>query len=81
MGHWVLEALDGLDIREDLKKVQSEVLVLHGEHDVLLPMSDSKELAGLLANAKFQVVPGQGHCTNVEAPEKFVKTVREFLFI
>ncbi|WP_374077048.1 alpha/beta fold hydrolase [Bdellovibrio bacteriovorus] len=80
VGHWVLEALDGLDIRGDMKKVNNEVLVLHGEHDKLLSMDESKALAGLFSRGKFQVIEGQGHCANVESPEKFVNITRGYLF-
>lgn len=80
VGHWVLEALDGLDIRESLKSVRHEVLVLHGEHDKLLPLADSQALAGLFANGKFEIISEQGHCANYENPEKFVNIVRSYLF-
>lgn len=80
VGHWVLEALDGLDVRDELRTVKHEVLVLHGEHDTLLPKADSQALAGLFSRGKFQIFEGQGHCGNVESPEKFVNTVRSFLF-
>lgn len=80
VGHWVLEALDGLDVRDELKSVQKPVLVLHGEKDVLLPMADSQALASLFAKGQFKVIPGQGHCANVENPELFVKMTSEFLF-
>ncbi len=80
VGSWVLQAVDGIDLREDMKKVSNEVLVLHGEFDQLLPMDDSKALAGLFSRGQFRVVEGQGHCTNVEDPEKFVNIVREYLF-
>lgn len=80
VGHLVLKALDGLDTREIVAKITHSVLVLHGEHDVLLPMKDSQEMAGLMKNAQFKVIDGQGHCANVENPEKFVGLVREFLF-
>lgn len=80
VGHWVLQALDGFDAREELKKVSHEVLVLHGEHDNLLPVADMQALAGLVKNGKFETFPGQGHCGNYENPEKFVNKVRSFLF-
>lgn len=78
-GPWVLLALRGFDAREELKKVKSHALVLHGEHDSLLPVEDSKELASLI-KARFETIPGQGHCCNVENPEKFVSIAHPFLF-
>jgi len=80
VGHLVLKALDGLDSRQSIAKITHPVLVLHGEHDNLLPMQDSKAMAGLIKNAQFRVIDGQGHCANVEAPEKFVGLAQEFLF-
>lgn len=80
VGHLVLKALDALDIREEVAKVPNEVLVLHGEFDTLLPKNDSKNLAELLPRGEFQIIEGQGHCTNVENPELFVKTASQFLF-
>lgn len=80
VGHLVLKALDGLDIRKEVAKVQHPVLVAHGEFDKLLDMEASREMASLMKNGKFTVFHGQGHCGNVEAPEKFVQLVKEFLF-
>jgi pimeloyl-ACP methyl ester carboxylesterase len=80
VGHLVLKALDGLDTRPMMAKITHPVLVLHGEHDTLLPMKDSEEMAALIKNAQFKVIQGQGHCTNVESPEKFVGLAQEFLF-
>ena len=80
VGAGVLKALDGLDISADCLKIGHPVLVLHGENDVLLPMADSKALAELMPNAQFQVIPGQGHCANVESPGKFIDIVDSFAF-
>jgi pimeloyl-ACP methyl ester carboxylesterase len=80
VGHYVLKALDGLNVMSELKNVKNETLVLHGEHDQLLPVADSRAYTDILKNARFQQIAGQGHCTNVENPELFVKTVKDFLF-
>jgi 3-oxoadipate enol-lactonase len=80
VGHLVLKALDHLDTRVEVAKITQPVLVLHGEYDKLLEMDESEKLAGLMENAQFRVIDGQGHCTNIEAPEKFVKLVKDFLF-
>lgn len=78
VGHLVLKALDGLDIRRDVTTVPHEVLVLHGEFDKLLPMADSRALAELLPRGEFQVIPGCGHCANAENPEQFVAIAQTF---
>jgi len=81
VGDKVLRALDGFDVRPTVAEIGNPVLVLHGEHDSLLPVQDSRELASLMKHAQFSIIPGQGHCTNVENPEKFVAHVHDFLFV
>lgn len=80
VGHLVLQALDGLDVRETLKHVQHPVKVVHGEFDTLLSKDESEKLAQLLPNASFANIAGCGHCANVENPSLFVKTFSDFLF-
>lgn len=80
-GLMVLQNLDSLDVGSLLSKVPHPVLVLHGEHDLLLPQADSEALAKLLPKGLFQVVPGQGHCTNVENPGRLLNYMNEFLFV
>lgn len=78
--HGVPQMLQNIDLRDSLKKISPPILVLHGEHDAILPMDGSKELARLLPQARFQELKGRGHSTNVEAPELFVDIVDQFLF-
>lgn len=80
VGAGVLKALDGFDVRNELTLVKHPVLVLHGEHDVLLPMDGSKELAQLMKGSTFEIIKGHGHCTNAEDPAQFVSIMTKFLF-
>lgn len=80
VGHWVLKALDGLDVTAELKAVTCPVLVLHGEHDQLLPIQDSQQMAALISGAKFEVIKDQGHCPNVENPAVFTGILNRFLY-
>jgi 3-oxoadipate enol-lactonase len=80
VGALVLQALDGLNVTDLVKKIQKPVLVLHGEHDVLLSKDASKQLADLIPSAKFKEVKDHGHCANVENPKNFVQICNDFLF-
>lgn len=80
VGHLVLQALDGLDVRETLKSVQHPVKVVHGEFDTLLSQDESEKLAKLLPNGQFETLAGCGHCGNVENPKQFVQSMSSFLF-
>ncbi|NUM89235.1 MAG: alpha/beta hydrolase, partial [Bdellovibrionales bacterium] len=76
----VPDMLNTLDVRELLRSVKAPTLVLHGEHDTLLPMAGSEELARLIPGAGFHRIPGRGHCTNVEDPALFVELTSQHLF-
>lgn len=78
--HGVPKMLHITNISKDLDKIQQKILVLHGEHDPIIPVESSRVLAAGLPNAKLEVLPGQGHSTNVENPKLFVAKVNEFLF-
>lgn len=79
VGHLVLKALDGLDIRQEASEISHPVLVLHGEHDAILPLADARELAEILCNGTFEILAGRGHCANVEDPKTFVERTDRFL--
>lgn len=81
VGHLVLQALDGLDVRETLKHVKHPVKVVHGEFDNLLSKDESEKLAQVLPRGEFEVLPGCGHCANIENPKLFVKTFSNFLYV
>lgn len=80
VGHLVLKALDGLDVRADAAKITHSVLVLHGDQDLILPISEAKNLAALIPNARFEELKGHGHSALAEDPEMFSEKIGGFLY-
>ncbi len=78
--HGIARALNQVDFREEAARITQPVLVLHGEHDQILPQADSRALAAMLPHGKFLELTGRGHSCNVENPELFVEHVNKFLF-
>lgn len=78
--HGVARMLHNVDFRSELPAIKQPVLVLHGEHDVLLPKENSKALAEGLPSGKFEELPGRGHSSNVEDPEMFAGKMNSFLY-
>ena len=74
----VWESLKGMDLRERLKSVRAETLILHGRHDPV-PLSASETLAKILPNAKLVVFEDSGHALYAEETEKFVAELDAFL--
>jgi len=73
------QALSHLDIRGEIKKLKQPITVLHGEHDPILPIEESRELARNLQHGVFQMLDGQGHSCNVENPQRFATLLLNFL--
>lgn len=63
-----------------LERISCPVLVAHGEHDAVLPVAGARSLAQALPKGELQVLPGRGHCPNVEDPALFVGLAHDFLF-
>jgi pimeloyl-ACP methyl ester carboxylesterase len=79
IGTSVLEILKSVDLRKDLRTVDTPTLILHGAHDAIIPLVDSEKLAKILLNAQFEILPEAGHCWNVEDPKAFTARVRAWL--
>ena len=59
------------DSTPDLETITVPTLVITGEHDTLIPPDATKPLADGIANARYEVIEGAGHLTNLQAPEEF----------
>jgi non-heme chloroperoxidase len=72
-----VKAFSETDFTEDLKKIEVPALVIHGDADQIVPISDSAELSSkIVKNATLKVIPGAPHglCTThadqINAPVK-----------
>ncbi|HEV7678867.1 MAG TPA: alpha/beta hydrolase [Candidatus Dormibacteraeota bacterium] len=67
------------DIRDRLPSITCPTLVTVGRDDWITPVPASEEIAGLIPGAQLVVFEQSGHSPQLEEPEKFQRTVREFL--
>jgi 3-oxoadipate enol-lactonase len=67
------------DFRDDLKKINSPTLVIHGEKDLLFPLHMGKEIADNIPNATFEIIQGAGHTLNLEAVPQMVSLIKNFI--
>lgn len=74
-----LRAIAGFDVRDRLGALDLPVHVIGAEHDVLVPVWKSQELAELIPGAQLTVLPGLAHGANIEAPEAFNAAVLDWL--
>ncbi|HCA84836.1 MAG TPA: alpha/beta hydrolase [Streptomyces sp.] len=66
------------DERDLLPTIMAPTLLLWGELDVRSPLSVAHAFEDAIPNTELVVLPGVGHISNLETPERFNRTVREF---
>ncbi|MBB3035149.1 pimeloyl-ACP methyl ester carboxylesterase [Erythrobacter lutimaris] len=74
-----LMALAGWTSLPALPFLDKPVLVMMGENDPIVPLSNGKLLAGTIPNARLEVFEDAGHLFLMTHPEKSIRLLREFL--
>lgn len=67
------------DSFDTLRRLDRPVLVIAGEEDAVVPVEDARRMQEAAWDARLEVIPGAGHLTPVEQPERFVAALRDFL--
>ena len=67
------------DLSASARKITTPTLLIWGESDTETPLSDGKQLAGLIADSKLKVISGAGHFVHKEKSQEVAKLVQEFL--
>ena len=62
-----------------LAQVSVPTLVITGAEDEMIPVEESRKMAGAITGAKLVIIPGAGHLANLEQPEAFNAALNEFL--
>ena len=75
----MLFAMAEADLREVLPTIAVPTLLLYGELDVRSPLEVAEEMHRAIPGSTLVRLPGVGHQSNVEAPDRFNDAVREFL--
>ena len=65
--------------RRAYERITVPVLLVEGAGDKLLPPGWAAEIAGQITGARSAVVPGAGHCPQIEQAEALTALVLEFL--
>jgi proline iminopeptidase len=69
---------EGYDWAAKLRALRPATLVIHGERD-LIPLAVAESLAGLIPDARLEVIPDAGHMPFWEQPQHFFPIVERFL--
>ncbi|WP_342660814.1 2-hydroxy-6-oxo-6-phenylhexa-2,4-dienoate hydrolase [Rhodococcus ruber] len=72
--------LPGLRVPEtSLRRIDNDVLLVHGREDSVVPAESSEWLARRIPNARLHVVPHCGHWAQIEQTDRFVQLSTLFL--
>jgi pimeloyl-ACP methyl ester carboxylesterase len=67
------------DPEPELRQIQAETLLLWGEKDALIPMSNAADYTRVLQRCMLVTLPAVGHLPQEEAPDLSLKPVMDFL--
>ena len=67
------------DLRDVLGRVNVPALLLSGDGDARAPLPIAEALHAALSGSRLVVLPGVGHVSSVEAPQRFNREVRDFI--
>jgi pimeloyl-ACP methyl ester carboxylesterase len=74
-----LAALTAHPIRDELSQITQPTLIVHGRDDLLIPCSDSEQLATLIRSAELHIFEDTGHMPMVERPVRFNDLLLRFV--
>jgi len=73
-----LRVMAEADQRDLLPQIAVPTLLIWGEHDARSPLTVAHRFLDAIPDATLVVLPGAGHMSNLEQPERFNDSVREF---
>lgn len=74
-----LEYLRTTDLRPGLAAIKTQVLLIHGNEDAVIPCAASEALTRALPHAELRLMPGAGHALPILDPDRVAKAVLPFL--
>lgn len=72
-------AIRAHDTTPELARIAAPTLVLHGEHDDLIPLPNAERLAAGIPGAELRVYRQTGHMPHLERSDAFLNDLRGFL--
>ena len=67
------------DAGDLLETITCPTLVIAGQDDAVIPLTEAQSYAERIPGAQFVVIPNAGHLSNLEQPDVFLATVSGFL--
>lgn len=73
-----LTLLADTDLRPTLAQIEQPCLLIHGEHDALMPVTAARAMARALPDARLEILPGSGHALPLSRSADCARLIAEF---
>jgi pimeloyl-[acyl-carrier protein] methyl ester esterase len=73
-----LRLLQDTDLRPELPAIGQRVLIMHGEHDAVVPLGAGEYLQRTLPHAELEIITGAAHAPFIAQPHAVVRRLTEF---
>jgi len=74
-----LAALTTTDMREDVQKIETPALIIHGDSDSVVPPGAASFLAEVIPQTRMEIFHDTGHAPFITQPAIFNRAVRSFI--
>jgi pimeloyl-ACP methyl ester carboxylesterase len=71
----LLQCAYGIDLRPQLAQISVPTLILHGDQDVIVPLSDAEYAAAQIPNSRFHILKGAGHVPTMTCPGEVAQLI------
>ena len=73
----LLECTHGIDLRPRLAEISIPTLIVHGDCDILVPLSDSQTMAAKIPNSRLHIIQGAGHVPTMTRPDEVAHVIEQ----
>lgn len=67
------------DVTKEAGKIKAKSVIIWGENDKEVPVTAARKLSITIPNSVIRIIWGAGHHPHLEAQDKFIKTLMEYL--
>jgi len=72
------ECMLGLDLRSEVSRITQPTLIMHGDHDQIVPLQSSEWLVSQIPNAHLHIFQGAGHVPTMTQPREVADIINRY---
>ena len=65
----------GLDLQYYLNKINTNVMIVHGENDLVTPIEDAYKMHQLISNSQLKIIAQVGHFPYLDQTDTFIQII------